>query len=324
MNVAVVGPGAVGILHACLLARAGHRVAVVDRQPERASRLSRDGLTLEWGGHGDTFALPVCCHTGGRLRLPPARAVPGAAADDGGWRTFPQPELVLVCVKAYDTAGAACHVAQFAGPSSRVVSIQNGIGNAEALVAEVGCERVFCAATAVGATLVGEGRVRHAGGTRLTVAPVSVAQSAAAARLCALFRATGLDADAAPDAAALVWSKAILNAAINPLTAIHGVPNGALVEREDLASQLADAAREGQSVAVAAGVRLAYTDAVSEARRICAETAGNLSSMLQDVRRGRRTEIREIAGAIVAEAGRRGVPVPVLSELLARVLRLEI
>jgi 2-dehydropantoate 2-reductase len=124
-------------------------------------------------------------------------------------------------------------------------------------------------------------------------------------------RTAGFLVENAPDANALLWGKLVINAAINPLTALLGVPNGELLARREARTLLAAVAREAASVAVAQGTRLPYPDPVVAAETIARRTETNRSSMLQDVLRGAPTEIDAINGAIVQAGAQVGVPTPI-------------
>jgi 2-dehydropantoate 2-reductase len=299
-SVVVVGPGAIGTLLAVRLARLGCEVALLHRAAARAAALRRGGIRLEGPDGPVAMDLPV---SGSAAALSP-------------------PAFLCLCVKAFDTRAALERARPLLAGGCTVVSFQNGLGNAEAAATIAGAGRVVCAATACGATRLADGVVREAGRGPTLVAPFVPAGAVAAERFCALLQEAGLEAAACPDAAAVLWSKLVVNAAINPVTALHSVPNGALLEQEDLRDMAASAARETAAVAGAAGVRLRFDDAAEEVRRVCAATAGNISSMLQDLRAGRRTEVEFINGAVVNEAQRYSVPAPVNTDLLARVLTL--
>jgi 2-dehydropantoate 2-reductase len=135
-----------------------------------------------------------------------------------------------------------------------------------------------------------------------------------------LLRAAGFDACATTEIEGVLWNKAVVNAAINPLTALWRVPNGDLLACEDRRALLATLAQEAASVAIARGVVIAPQDIAARVEAVCHATAANRSSMLQDIERGRPTEIDSINGVIVAEGRRLGVPTPV-NETVWRLVR---
>jgi 2-dehydropantoate 2-reductase len=117
--------------------------------------------------------------------------------------------------------------------------------------------------------------------------------------------------DIAPDVNALVWGKLVVNAAINPLTALLRLPNGALLERPAARLVMAALARETAAIALAQGVNLPFTDPVAQVEDVARRTAANRSSMFQDVARGARTEIDAICGAVVRAGEECALPAPV-------------
>jgi len=203
-RIVALGPGAMGCLFAALLKKGGQDVVLLDHHPDRAAQINRQGIILERSGRQETVAVP-------------ATADPAAAGPA---------RLVIVCVKAYDTAAAAL-TAAVAGPDAEVLSLQNGLGNVEALVAAFGSERVLGGTTAQGANLAGPGHVRHAG-VGETVIGEPGGGTARARRVAEIFDACGIPTRVTDDLEAVIWSKVVINAAINALTALLKVKNGAL------------------------------------------------------------------------------------------------
>jgi 2-dehydropantoate 2-reductase len=297
-GIVVVGPGAIGTLMAAAFAAASYPVTILDKYEERAARLNRLGLTV---------------YRRAGTRIVSVRAVADTA-------TIPPPEFCCLCVKSFDTADALRHAQPLLQSCSAVISLQNGVGNAEKIAALAGADRAVCAVTSYGATRVRDGVVREAGAGLTWVAPWTAAGKEAAERFASLLRSAGCEVAFADNPAPILWSKLAVNAAVNPLTALHRVMNGRILDGGELQSQAFAAAREVEAVAAKLGVSLLYGDATEEVRRVCQRTAGNVSSMLQDVLAGRRTEIEAINGAVVSAARLLGMPVPVNEELVRRVL----
>jgi 2-dehydropantoate 2-reductase len=182
-----------------------------------------------------------------------------------------------------------------------VVTLQNGLGHRAALERAAGRGRVAVGVTMAGATLVGPGEVRTFGGP--TVLGDEPATRPAVGRLAEELDVSGLPASLTTAIDGLVWGKLAVNCSANPLTALEGCRNGELIADPAGRARLRAAAREVGDVAAALGVALAG-DPADAAVRACQATAGNRSSMLQDVQRGAPTEIDAINGA-VAEAGER-------------------
>jgi len=236
-------------------------------------------------------------------------------------------DLLVVVVKAYATADALRWAvgAGAVGPDTVALTLQNGLGNAEVLAAALGPERVLAGTTAQGATLLAPGQVRHGGEGPTHIAPW-VPGGPAAARadaVAALFTQAGLPTSVAPDPRPLLWAKLCVNCGINALTAILRVPNGGLLERPEARRLMELAAAEAGAVAAAEGVVLP-ADPVERTVAVARATGANRSSMLQDVERGRRTEVDAINGAVANRGRTAGVPTPVNAVLADLVLALTV
>jgi 2-dehydropantoate 2-reductase len=211
----------------------------------------------------------------------------------------------LVLVKSWQTERAAEQLSRCLAPDGVALTLQNGLGNREALVDALGAERVALGVTTTGATLVGPGRVRPGGeGT------TSLGEHPRLEPLANLLRQAGFGVESVVSADDLLWSKLVINAAINPLTALLQCPNGELVTRPAARSLMAAAAREAADVAQACGRGLTYSDPAAVSEDVARRTASNHSSMFQDVQRGAPTEIDAICGAIVAAGEAHSVPTP--------------
>jgi len=171
----------------------------------------------------------------------------------------------------------------------------------------------------LGAYLDDRGLLHAADRGTTVIAPWRPADLPAAERAVALIRETGLLSEVRPDARAVLWRKLVLNSAVNPVTALAHCTNGALIQELSLFEIARRAAREATQVGGNLGLLDPDFDPEDALRAILRETAGNLSSMREDLARGRRTEIEEITGAIVRLAEKAGQSVPVQSALLVLV-----
>ncbi|HPI77441.1 MAG TPA: 2-dehydropantoate 2-reductase [bacterium] len=295
MKIAVIGPGSMGCLFAALLAEGGNDVVLVDYKPERAAMISESGITIEDGGRERTARVA-------------ASADPDSVSDRDG---------VIFMVKAGSTRAAAERLAPAAAPGAWAMTMQNGLGNAELLAGLFGAERVLAGTTAQGANPVGAARIRRAGRGDTFVGEFSGQATSRAERIAAMLSGAGIPAEVAPGGvSALLWKKAVINAGINPLTAVLRVRNGELLERLSALSTMRAAAAEAAAAARSAGVDISDADAVELVETVARRTAANISSMHQDVAAGRPTEIDFICGAIAAQADKHSIPVPVNKTLL--------
>lgn len=290
MRIAMIGAGAIGGVIGFYLAGSAE-VVLVDGWAEHVAAVNRHGLRCERDGAEQVRAVQ-------------AVAEPSAAGVC---------DLALVLVKAHQTLWAAQAAAELLAPDGVIYTLQNGVGNRETLAATLGANRVGQGVTSLGGTLLGPGRVRHAGmgPTYLSAAP----NRQRAAELAASFVAAGLPAEISDDVESLVWGKLLVNVGINALTALLRVPNGALAELPTARSLLSAAVEEAAAVARARGVRLPYADPVAHVLEVARATGANRSSTLQDLLRGAPSEISTINGAVVREGARLGVPTPLNSAL---------
>lgn len=293
--VTVVGTGALATLFA---ARLGTLVPVtlLGRWTEAIESLRLRGAILESDG-GTIFASVAATDSPVQCR--------GA-------------RLAFVLVKAGATGRAAEAVRSFLEEDGIAVTLQNGLGNAETLASTLGPGRVVVGTAEVGATLLAPGRVRHGGGNRIRLAAHS-----RAGEVAALLARAGFHVEIVPGADALLWEKLAATAPLLPLTALLDVPNGEVLRRPSAVALLESAAREVVETARAGGIDLPGDDPAEAVRRVIGMTAGNLSSMLQDVRRGARTEVDALNGAVVREARQRGIAAPVNEALWLSVRALD-
>jgi 2-dehydropantoate 2-reductase len=212
----------------------------------------------------------------------------------------------LVLVKSWQTERVAAQLAECLAEDGLALTLQNGMGNRELLAGTLGAPRVALGVTTTGATLLGPGLAR-AGGEGV----ISMEAHPRLRSLETSLTEAGFKVEVVNDADALVWGKLVINAAINPLTALLRVPNGELLKRPAAHKMMGMLAQEAADVATAQGVHLPFEDAVLAAEEVAQKTASNHSSMFQDIRRGAPTEIDAICGAITKTGEKLGVPTPV-------------
>ncbi len=307
MKIAILGSGAVGCLFAAHLARdRRNEIWLLGRDPGRAKDLSRRGITVV--GHS-------------RMRIPGRRINVTVDARRAGLC-----DAVLVCVKAYDTAGAARQVLPCVGAGTLVVTFQNGYGNVGAIrriLPRRSFSNVIGGITSHGVTLLGVGKVRHAGAGETVMGFDGRSPASPVRALARLLTRSGIRTSLYRGTDSLIWSKVVINSGINPLAALLGVPNGGLVKNAWLKRLLCAIVAESARVVRASGVRLRYANPCARAVAVCNMTAVNINSMLEDMRRRRRTEVEAINGAIVREGRRRGIPAPLNRACMSLVITLE-
>jgi 2-dehydropantoate 2-reductase len=223
--------------------------------------------------------------------------------------------FALVLVKSWQTERAAGQLSRCLPVEGVALTLQNGLGNREALVRALGAGRVGLGTATAGATLLGPGWVRPGG-----EGEIHAEDHPRLPPLTALLSGAGFSVSKTGNVESLVWGKLAINAAINPLTALLRVPNGELLERPEARELMRAVAREAAGIASAKGIRLPFDDPTGAAESVARRTAGNTSSMLQDVLRGAPTEVDAICGGIVAAAHELGLEAPV-NETLWRLVK---
>ena len=289
MELLIIGAGAMGGLFGALLAPHA-AVSLLTTNQEHAAVMGGHGLTLV-DLDGATRRVPV------RVLTDP---------QDYGRRA----DVVLVCTKTRATAQAAATARDLLAADGLALTLQNGLGNLEQLVAAVGAQRAAAGVTSQAATLLAPGRVRHAG-SGPTVLGIPPGREEAITAVAGLFNRAGLETRISDDVDSLLWSKLIVNVGINALTALLRVPNGVLAQTPECDLLMARAVAEAVAVARALSIGLDGERQLERVREVCLRTADNRASMLQDILRGRPTEIDAINGAVVARGRAAGVDTPV-------------
>lgn len=288
-GVLIVGTGAMACLFAARLAAVGVPLAMLGNWQAALQALSRQGVALTTLS-GERAVYPVL-----------------ATSEPDSLRGVRQ---AIVLVKAWQTERVAKQLQDCLASEGVALTLQNGWGNREILSDYLGAERVALGVTTLAATLLSPGEVRQAG-----EGIISIGEHARLDPLVTYLRRAGFTIEVSSNVEGLLWGKLVINAAINPLTALLGVPNGELLRRPTARDLMRRAAEEAARVAKAQRIDLPYTNAVEAVEAVAQRTAANLSSMLQDVRRAAPTEIDAICGAIVHAAHQVGVPTPVLETL---------
>ncbi|OQB97370.1 MAG: 2-dehydropantoate 2-reductase [Spirochaetes bacterium ADurb.Bin110] len=299
MKISVIGSGAMGSLFGGKLAIAGENVVLYDVYREHIDTVNKEGLSIEDAETGEITVV--------RLQ---------ASSDP---ESVKNSDVLLIFVKSTNTESVANQFKSFAAPHTIVLTLQNGLGNDAILVKHFGIERTAIGVTSQGATFLGPGKIRHAGKgpTHITMADGNKTKLQ---DLTAALGRAGFETYVSDEVTSLVWSKLIINVGINALTALLNVKNGQLLEYEDIKQVMADLVNEALIVAKKKGIQLIYDDPLAQVYEVARKTASNSSSMLQDFQKNRPTEIDFINGAIVNEAHKLGISVPV-NETVTRIIR---
>ncbi len=287
----IVGAGAIGCLFAARLKRTGFQITLLEKIQETVDCINADGITVE--GVSGQYRVMVPAYSG---------------------RAPHEPDLVILCVKSYDTREASETIRTWLQPVAPILTLQNGVGNIEILQKVFGRERVLGGVTAEGATLVTPGKIRHAG-----QGETIVGGGKAAGEVVSVFEKAGFNIRAVDDIYPFIWGKLIINVGINALAAITRLKNGRLPELKGTRSIMEEAVSEAVTIIKAKNIDIPFPDPLGRVLDVCQATAGNVASMLQDVLNQKKTEIDSINGAIVREGAALGIPTPVNSTLTSLV-----
>lgn len=313
LKIRIIGGGSIGLLLAGKLALSGRvRVELVTSGEQQAERIRGEGITVR--EPDGTFRMHV--HA-----LPFAELVSASG-------TLEPPDWVLLTVKqhAMDDRLLA-GLQRMPAPANGIVCWQNGIGHIERIAAVLPGAQLFIAVTTEGARRLSPVEVDHTGTGMTDIGAARSAELHEAAgkmqkNLIEALTDAGFAAFMSKQIHESVWNKLLVNAVINPLTAIWRVNNGHLLRSEEARELIRNLMEEAATVAALEGAEPAV-DITERIADVCRRTAANRSSMLQDIEAGRLTENEWISGAIVRIAAKHGIRVPVTETIYRIVHELE-
>lgn len=289
-----MGAGAVGSYYGAMLARAGHPVVMIAR-PQHVQAIERHGLRLQTAAFDEQVRVAASAD---------ASAVQGA-------------DLVLFCVKSTDTESAGAQLRPHLAPGALVLTLQNGVDNAERLRVVLPDHEVAAAVVYVATEMAGPGHVRHHGRGELVIEPSSRSEGVAQALIAA-----HVPTEISSNVRGALWAKLILNCAYNAVSAITQLPYGKTVVGDGVQDLMRDVVAECMAVAQGDGVQVAG-DVNAAIRKIAETMPGQFSSTAQDMARGKRTEIDYLNGLIVRRGEALGIATPANRVLWALVKLLE-
>jgi 2-dehydropantoate 2-reductase len=285
-NILIVGSGALATFFAARLAASGLAVTMLGTWPEGLRALQSKGACISQDA--DT---PIQCF--------PIRVVDSPAACLGT-------RWALVLVKAWQTQRAAQQLSTCLAPDGITLTLQNGLGNQEILQNVLGANRVAIGITTLGARLIKPGLVRPANKGKIIVEA-----NPQLTPLVKILRSANFELEIQANMSTIIWHKLAINAAINPITALLGLPNGALLSNSSASALMSAAGREVVDVARALGFILDPQEIEKRIKDVALLTKDNHSSMLQDIARGAQTEIDAICGVVCRAGQEIGVPTPI-------------
>ncbi len=288
MKVGIVGAGGVGGYFGARLAQAGNDVCVVAR-----------------GAH-----LAAIREGGLRIRSPKGDAVVAVAATEEPG-SVGACDVVLVCVKSYDTASVAASIGPMLAGDSAIVSLQNGVDNEDLIAAQVGAERVLGGAAFIFSSIVAPGVVEHTGGpARLVFGELDGTRSARAERLLDHLRAAKIDAELTSEIRRVLWTKFAFICAAAGMTATSRLTLREVYNCDESREMFVRIVDEVVALACLEGIPLG-DDVRDDALRFAATVdSGSYSSLYHDLVAGRPLELDSLHGAVVRRAAARGLPTP--------------
>jgi len=283
MRIAFIGSGAIGSLFGGLLKKGGADVLLIGRQ-NHVEAIRKNGLFIsgleEFNVRIDASSNPL-----------------DAKGSD----------LLVITTKAYDTKKALSDIVPILGDNVKVMSLQNGAGNIEEISRVVGKQNIIGAVTSMGAFLEKPGRVQFRGRGTTTIGAISE-ENKNAKEIVNIFNGAGIKAQITNDIKSEIWSKVVINSAINNLAAIFDGENGILLD-QNLIGIVKEITTEGKTILQKGGINIS-DDIFENTVDVIKNTSRNINSTLLDLRKGNRTEIDYISGKIVELGDKLDMPAP--------------
>lgn len=305
MNIEIIGGGSLGLLLAGRLAaaRIGGSLTLVVRTRRQAEAVARLGITVQ-NKEGKPFnpAAVQCMDV----------AAYSARTQYGGHRA----DWVMLALKQKDIGEQVIEIlSRQASGATRICCLQNGMGHLEKLGNAIGGGRLYAAVTTEGAMRISDTEVRHTGQGFTRIGAAESGQNEADSRqytaaLIEFLSAAGFQAAASENIRADIWDKLIINCVVNPVTALLDIRNGRLLEERACMELMRSLYDEAEAVAAAAGYGRPEGVRWQRLIEVCRSTAGNRSSMLQDLSAGRVTELEWLTGSLLREAERAAIKLP--------------
>lgn len=311
LKIHIVGGGAIGLLHAGLLARAGQEVTVWTRTDKQAERLQAEGVRLETLD-GVVRDIAVDSHSLSSLQAGPIGEEHSAA-----W-------IILTVKQSHIDESLLHRLRRLSSGTTAILCLQNGIGHMEKLAAALPDALLYAGVTSVGARRLDDARhVRHTGDGPLWFGAYSEDKKDDYLQnlLLKILKTAGFRAGLSNEMKDMIYQKLLINAVINPLTAIYDTTNGELPQHPTRLRLMRSLYEETSAILSADGMKPGG-DGWQLVMQVCAATAANVSSMLSDVRAGRQTEIDWINGGVSGLAVRLGIASPLNDAVTALVKQL--
>jgi 2-dehydropantoate 2-reductase len=295
MRLAVLGSGGIGGYYGALLAKAGHDVMFIARGAHLEA-MQRHGLTVRTPAGETTVPVTAVADTG---RVEPV-------------------DLVLFCVKSYDTESATPLLRPLMGRDTTVLTVQNGVDNADTIGSVVGSDAVLPGAVYIALQLVGPGVVLRTGGEgRMVFGELNGVVSERIRRIAAAFQQSGIPHEVSPDIQQLLWEKFLFITGVGGVTALARSGIGPLLASPAGRTLLTASCDEIVAVAQAAGAPLTPAAARAAIEQAATVPPQWRSSMARDLEDGRRLEVDALSGAVVRRGRKHAIPTAIHQAIVA-------
>ena len=296
MNIVILGAGAIGSLFGALLSKKNN-ILLIGRK-DHTDAIKKNGLTVRGG----------------------TNLIVKVFAEDSIDKIISPPDLLILTVKSYDTESAIKGVRQIIDSNTVVMSLQNGLGNVDKIVRIIDRKNLIAGVTTHGVFFSKPGIIEHTGYGETTLGEVCRQKTGCIKSIADLFDKSGIKTKISANINREIWSKAIVNSSINPLTTIFQCKNGYLIKNPLLENILDKICIESTKVANSEGISLSYNDMIKKTKEIVRDTSENYSSMLQSFKQGKKTEIDSINGKIVEIGKRHSLELPI-NEVLVYLIK---
>ncbi len=292
MNIVILGAGAIGSLFGALLSKK-NKVVLVGRN-SHIKAIRKKGLDIE-----DKTQMNV-------------KILSEESVDKV---TF-LPDLLILTVKSYDTYSAISQAKQLIDDNTVVLSLQNGLDNIDKIEKIVDRRQLIVGVTTHGAFFSEPGVVKHTGKGQTLLGELNRRRTKRIKNIADLFNKASIDTIISEDIIKEIWTKAIINSSINPLTTVFQCKNGYLLENPILEKIVEKICKESTSIARANGISLLHQYTIKKTREVIKSTSENYSSMLQSFKKGKKTEIKSINGKLIDIGKLRGADTSMNSVLV--------
>ncbi|BCV23478.1 ketopantoate reductase family protein [Gelria sp. Kuro-4] len=291
MRIAVLGAGAMGSLFGGLLAQAGEDVTLVDVWEDHIKAIKEHGLTMICDGVEENVKI--------NAETSPAQVGPV--------------DLVIFLVKGTHTEQAIKNATPMIQPDTRVLTLQNGLGNAEKIADVVGEDKVLFGVIDFASVLLGPGRISSELAKRtIHFKPLNNIVDDKVKQVEQVFRNARINAEISLEVERDIWRKLVINCNLNALCTVCRIRTGTLLDQGEITQSLfKDITKEIVTVAGAKGINLDFEECMDFLNDLSSKVRGHYPSMTQDLMKKRKTEIEFINGAVVREGKKHGVATPV-------------